>query len=362
MKKFLLFSMASLFLVCTALAQERTVSGKVTSVEDGSALPGVNDVLKGSTTGTVTDVDGNFSLTAPSQGGILVFSFIGLATEEVQIGSRSVIDVQMTADIRQLSEVVVTAVGIEREKKALGYAVSDVAGDKLAQKSEPSLIRSLQGKVAGVNIIGAGGAVGEGSNITIRGSSSLLGNNQPLFVVDGIPFDNTTYAGGSFTGRTTASDRTFDLDPNNIESMTVLKGAAAAALYGSRGSNGVIVITTKAGRKGTRKGLEIQVNSSYNIEEVANLPDYQTRYTQGNNFKYVDGNFGTWGAPFDLTEGDGRFWAPGTTNGTSHTHMIAIVIPPILRFSPNLQMILSYSGLSISRSNSLKEVMCLSMG
>ncbi|MEZ4947644.1 MAG: SusC/RagA family TonB-linked outer membrane protein [Cyclobacteriaceae bacterium] len=299
MKKFLLLCFSFAF-VLSAWAQERVVSGKITAAEDGTTLPGVNVVLKGTTTGTVTDVDGNFRLGVPSSGGTLVFSFIGLQTQEIAIGDRSIIDIRMGLDVQQLTEVVVTAVGIERERKALGYAVSELAGDKIRQKSEPDIVRSLQGKVAGVNIIGAGGAVGEGTNITIRGNSSLLGNNQPLFVVDGVPFDNSTYTTGSFTSRTTASNRSFDLDPNNIESMTVLKGAAAAALYGSRAANGVIVVTTKSGSgKATKKGLEITLTSGFSAETVANLPDYQQRYVQGNNFKYVDGNFGTWGASFD---------------------------------------------------------------
>ncbi len=299
-KKLLLFLMLLFaFGLSKSWAQERTVTGKVTSVDDGESLPGVNVVVKGTTSGTVTDISGNYSISVGSNA-TLVFSFIGLATEEIEVGSRTVIDVQMSADVQQLSEVVVTAIGIEREKKALGYSVSDLGGDQIAQKSEPDVVRSLQGKVAGVNIVGSGGAVGEGTNITIRGNSSLLGNNQPLFVVDGVPFDNSAYATGSFVNRTTTSNRSFDIDPNNVESMTVLKGAAAAALYGSRASNGVIVITTKAGSgKASKKGLEITFNSGYSIEQVANLPDFQTRYVQGNNFLYVDGNFGTWGASFD---------------------------------------------------------------
>ncbi|MEM8568033.1 MAG: SusC/RagA family TonB-linked outer membrane protein [Bacteroidota bacterium] len=305
MKKFLLLSFMLMFTFAFSetWAQERTISGKVTAVEDGTALPGVNVVLKGTSSGTVTDIDGNYTLSVPSDGGTLVFSFIGLSTEEIEIGTRSVVDLSMSPDVQQLSEVVVTAIGIEREKKALGYAVSDVSGDLLAQKSEPDPVRSLQGKVPGVNIISSGGAAGGGTNINIRGQSSLLGNNQPLFVVDGVPFDNSTNPVGDFTqaGGSAASSRSFDIDPNNIESMTVLKGAAASALYGSRASNGVIVITTKSGKsQSSRKGLEVSFNSSYNVVQVANLPDRQKRYTQGNNFLYVDGNFGTWGAPFDL--------------------------------------------------------------
>ncbi|MCI0752138.1 MAG: TonB-dependent receptor plug domain-containing protein, partial [Flammeovirgaceae bacterium] len=302
MRKFLLLSFLCIVASGYVWSQDRTVSGRVTSAEDQTPLPGVNVVLKGSTIGTVTNADGAFTLSVPSTGGSLVFSFIGLQTQEVEIGDRTTIDVSLSLDVTQLGEVVVTAVGIEREKKALGYAVSDVKGSQIVQKSEPDIVRSLQGKVAGVNIIGSGGAVGSGTNITIRGNKSLLGNNQPLFVVDGVPFNTQTFTTGNFvTGATTSSSRSLDIDPNQIESMTVLKGAAASALYGSRAANGVIVVTTKAGKKGTAKGLEVTLNTSYSAEEVANLPDYQTRYTQGNNFLYVDGNFGTWGAPFDLS-------------------------------------------------------------
>jgi TonB-linked SusC/RagA family outer membrane protein len=298
MKKFLLLCF-SFAIALGAYAQDRVVSGRVTSSEDGSALPGVNILVKGTTTGTVTDSDGNYRLSIPNGDVTLVMSFIGLVSQEMVVGDRTNIDIQMSSDVQQLSEVVVTAVGIEREKKALGYAVTDVGASRIQQKAEPDPVRALQGKIPGVNIIGAGGAVGAGTNITIRGNKSLLGNNQPLFVVDGVPFDNTTYATGSFTAATTATNRSFDIDPNNIESMTVLKGAAAAALYGSRASNGVIVIVTKAGKKVSRKGLEVAVNSSYSVEEVSNLPEYQQQYGGGNNFLHVNGNFGNWGAPFD---------------------------------------------------------------
>ncbi len=306
MKKFLLLSFMLMFAFAfsDSWAQERTVSGKITSIEDGSSLPGVNVVLKGTTTGTVTDIDGNFKLSVPSDGGTLVFSFIGLATEEVEVGARSVIDLQMSPDVQQLSEVVVTAVGIQREAKALGYGVERVDGDKVQQVSEPDPLRALQGKVAGVNIGGSSSAAGSATRITIRGNSSLLGNNQPLFVVDGVPYNNATNGTGAgfsndqLTGGGGFGSRIQDLDPNNIESMNVLKGAAAAALYGSRAANGVIVITTKSGSSAaSRKGLEVTFNTSYAIEEVANLPDYQNSYGTGTNFNYSQVN-GSWGAPF----------------------------------------------------------------
>ena len=298
MKKFLLVCFSFVF-VLSAWAQERVVSGKVTAQEDASALPGVNVVLKGTTNGTVTDADGNFKLNVPAAGGSLVFSFIGLQTSEVAIGDRSVIDVNLGLDVQQLTEIVVTAAGIERDKKALGYSVASVTGTSMQQRSEPDPLRALQGKMPGVNITGGGGAPGQSTRINIRGFSSLTGNTQPLFVVDGIPFDNGTNADqiGSAQG-TQLSNRAFDLDPNNIESLTVLKGAAAAALYGSRATNGVVVITTKAGKKSSKKGLEVTYNGSMNFEEISGIPNYQNKYTQGSNQNYNGGFIGNWGAPF----------------------------------------------------------------
>ena len=305
MKKLLLTCFALAF-VFYALAQERTVSGRVSSVEDGSPLPGVNVVLKGTTNGTATDSDGNYKLILPSGDAVLTFSFIGLQSVEVPVGERTVVDVQMSLDIQQLSEVVVTAVGIEREKKALGYAVASVNAQNLQQRSEVDPLRALQGKMAGVNITGAGGAPGQSTKINIRGISSLTGNTQPLFVVDGIPFDNsvnsnnTQGSSGEDAGRNTVfSNRAFDLDPNNIESITILKGAAAGALYGSRATNGVVIVTTKAAKKGTKKGLEVNFASSLNFEEISGIPDYQDVYTQGSNQVYNGAFIGNWGAPFE---------------------------------------------------------------
>jgi TonB-linked SusC/RagA family outer membrane protein len=279
-------------------AQDRTVTGKVTASEDGAPLPGVNVVLKGSAIGTVTDTEGNFTLSVPS-GSTLVFSFIGLTSQEVEVGTRNTIDVQMASDVTQLGEVVVTAAGIQREVRALGYGVARVGGDKVQQVSEPDPLRAMQGKIAGVNIVGSSGAAGSATRITIRGSSSLLGNTQPLFVVDGVPYDNSTNSSfNQLTGGGAYGSRFQDLDPNNIASINILKGAAAAALYGTRAANGVIVITTKTGStKSSRKGLEVSFNSSFSLEEIGNLPEYQNTYGTGTNFSYSQVN-GSWGDPF----------------------------------------------------------------
>ncbi|WP_018619233.1 SusC/RagA family TonB-linked outer membrane protein [Spirosoma luteum] len=299
MRKILLVSM---LLACSlwvpAWAQERTITGKVTAAEDGTPIPGASILLKGTTKGANSDADGSYTLSVPGNGGTLVFSFVGSATQEVQIGNKSKIDVGLANDSKQLGEVVVTALGQQRDKKALAYAVSNVKGDLLQQRSEPDPLRALAGKVPGVNITAGNGAPGAGTRITIRGNNSFTGNNQPLFVVDGIPFDNSVNASQGYNQNTVATNRAYDIDPNNIEAMTVLKGAAASALYGSRAANGVIVITTKSGSKSARKGLEINFNTSYSVENVSSIPNYQDTYTQGSNQTYSGGFIGNWGTVF----------------------------------------------------------------
>jgi TonB-linked SusC/RagA family outer membrane protein len=305
MKKILLASFLCLVHISVIWAQERTVTGKVTSAEDGLPLPGVNVVVKGTSLGTVTNTEGTYTLSVSPSGGTLVFSFIGLTTQEIEIGGRTTIDLQMGQDVQQLGEVVVTAVGIQRERKALGYSVESVSGDKVQQVSEPDPLRALTGKVPGVNIVASSGAPGSSTRITIRGNSSMLNNNQPLFVVDGIPYNNdfvTTEGVNLNTGGLTQggafSSRISDLDPNDIKSMSVLKGATAAALYGARAANGVIVITTKSGSaSASRKGLEITYSTTYGIEKISNIPNFQNTYGTGVNFAYQQSN-GSWGAPF----------------------------------------------------------------
>jgi TonB-linked SusC/RagA family outer membrane protein len=273
------------------------VSGTVVGA-DGNPLPGVTVLVKGTGVGAVTDVDGNFRLNVTGADPMLVVSFVGFITREVALGDQTKVEITLTEDTTQLEEVVVTAVGIEREKKALGYAVASVSGENLAQRSEPDPLRAMQGKMPGVNIQAGGGAPGQATKINIRGMSSLTGNTQPLFVVDGIPFDNSVNATTSAAQGTQFSNRAFDIDPNNIEAVTVLKGAAASALYGSRATNGVVLITTKAARKNSKKGLEVSFNTSYNVEQISGVPDYQDIYTQGSAQQYNGGFIGNWGAPF----------------------------------------------------------------
>lgn len=296
MRKFLLVLSAFAFSF-SALAQERTISGKVTSVEDGTGLPGVNVLLKGTSNGTVTDADGNYKLAVPAAGGTLVFSFIGYGTQEVEVGERSVVDAGLTADIEQLTEVVVTAQAIQQDKRALGYSVTSVGGNIVAQKPEADLARLLQGKIPGVNITSMGGVSGTGTNIIIRGYTTITGNKQPLWIVDGVPFNSSTNSQGDFlSGNQATPSRFLDLDPNNIERIDVLKGLSAAVLYGEQGRNGVLIVTTKNARK-KKERMEINLNQTYFVTEIASAPELQNNY--GNGFDQNWGFFfSNWGPLF----------------------------------------------------------------
>jgi TonB-dependent starch-binding outer membrane protein SusC len=251
---------AALVFTCSMVwAQERTVSGRVTSSDDGAALPGVNVVLKGTTQGVVTDADGNFRVNVPEGGGVLVFTFIGLKSSEVDIGNRSVIDMQMDTDITQLSEVVVVAYGTQ-EKRALTGSVVSVGQEQIKNQPLRGIDQALQGLAAGVQVTQNSGTPGSGIAVRVRGSSSILAGNEPLYVVDGIPINNGNYSNiGVGNQQTNALN---DLSPTDIESMEVLKDAAAAALYGSRAANGVVLITTKRG-KSKKPSLNVNFYSGF---------------------------------------------------------------------------------------------------
>ncbi len=303
MKKILLLGLLFAFLFASGnlLAQQRTVSGQVTSQEDGSPLPGVTVTLSGSITGTITDMNGNYQVNVPESGGTLIFTFVGFTTQEVSIGSRTSIDVSLAEDTRVLDEVVITAQGIEREKRSLGYGVTQVQSKDLEQRAQPDVARVLQGKVPGVAITSTGGVSGTSTNIVIRGYSSLSGSNQPLFVVDGVPFNSSTNENRSFTqGGQAQTSRFFDLDPNSIESVNVLKGLSAAVLYGDQGRNGVILITTKSG-SAQRKPAEITLTQSVFGNQIASLPDYTDQYGNGFNQNY-GAFFSNWGPAFSNLE------------------------------------------------------------
>ncbi|MDD7886430.1 SusC/RagA family TonB-linked outer membrane protein [Flavivirga sp. 57AJ16] len=271
-------------------AQKKTISGTV-SDNSGLPLPGTSVIIKGTTSGTSSNFDGKYSIEV-SQGETLVFTFIGYATKEIVVGSSNTIDVLLQEDTSALDEVVVTALGIERDKKSLGYATQEVKGEAVSDVKSQNFVNSLSGKIAGLQIKPSG-TMGGSTQVIIRGNSSVLGNNQALFVIDGIPVNNginnkiTTAIASESRQQTSGrggydyGNAASDINPDDIESINVLKGAAASALYGSRAANGVIMITTKKGRK--KKGIGITVNSSITVGEVdkSTLPVYQKKYGAG---------------------------------------------------------------------------------
>lgn len=266
-------------------AQTKVITGTVTSSEDESALPGVAVSAQGTTLGALTDVDGNYRLEIPQNVNTLVFSYIGMKKVEVDIEGRNVIDVAMEPDLLGLDEVVVTALGITREKKSLGYATQTVTGESVTTIRTDNFVNQLAGRVAGVNIR-ATNNIGGSSNIVIRGAKSLTGSNQALFVIDGVPVDNAnTNNSGQRTGRSgyDYGNAASDINPNDIESIDVLKGAAASALYGSRAANGVIMITTKKGSPRAGRGVGVTVNSNTMVGFIdkSTFPKYQTEYGGG---------------------------------------------------------------------------------
>lgn len=309
-----------LILICGSLnAQRIRVSGKVTD-NTGMPVPGVTVLIEGTTTGVATGNDGTYSLTVPSDG-ILVFSAIGLETQRIPVNNRTVINVTMAESAIAVEEVVVTALGIEKEKKALGYAVQDLKSEELLRNKQTNVINSLAGKVAGVNVTQSSGSAGAGSTIIIRGgnSASESRDNQPLFVVDGIIYDNSTVnSGNSGTDGVTKNvtsfgNRVMDINPDDIESMSILKGAAASALYGSRAADGVVIITTKRGSEGP---VRVDFNSKYSYSWVGILPELQGTYGRGfYNQAGVFSDYTTqsWGNPITGTVYDnvGNFFQGG---------------------------------------------------
>ncbi len=282
--------------VTSLYSADRVITGKVTS-EKGDPLVGVTVSVKGTALGTVTKASGVYTIKVPGSADMLVFRFVGKKTKEIKIGSDDIINVMMSEDELLTQEVVVTAIGMEREKKSLGYSIEEFKSSQIEKSQTTNVINSMTGKVAGVNIIQTTGAPGGSSYITIRGISSLTGNNQPLFVVDGTPIDNSmSYAGNPDDGSnnllygTSYSNRAIDLNPEDIESMTILKGPAATALYGIRAASGVIMITTKKGSAGFVKGFNINAGVSYGLEQVNKLPELQNKWVQGMSNYWLTGD------------------------------------------------------------------------
>jgi TonB-linked SusC/RagA family outer membrane protein len=313
-----------LLIICTLLmacvfsvsAQKKTITGKVTG-SDNAPIPGVPVTIKGTTEGTVTDIDGAFTIRYV-ENGVLVISSVGLVTQSITMTPSATYAVVLKEDNSVLNEVVVVAQGAVRDKRALGYSQTSVDEKAIRDRPQSDAMRSLQGKVAGLNITSTSGATGTGTNITIRGYSSITGSVQPLFVVDGIPFNSNTNTRGGFTsGGQTSSSRFLDLDPNNIESISVLKGLAATVTYGDQGRNGVILVTTKNGSK--KRKAEFSITQSY-FQSEANLPRYQNDYVGGfqQNLGYF---FSNWGPTLD----EARAYPSQNTNTALTNHPYAFL-------------------------------------
>ncbi len=348
MRKFT-FLLAFFAFIGMQVSAQQQISGTVTSAEDGTSIPGASVVVKGTTVGTVTDIDGNYTITVTPDDEYLVFSFVGMQAQEMLIAGNDVINVALEPVSTALEGVVVTALGISREKKSLGYAVQDLSGDDLSDAPENNLVNALTGKVSGVQVTNSSGAIGSSSRIVIRGNTSFT-NNDPLFVVDGVPILNRSSEVSQW-GDVDFGNAAMDIDPANIESISVLKGANAAALYGSRAQNGVILITTKKGSKpGQGRGISVDFSSAFTMDNVSIIPKYQNSYGQGyggseyiakqdgvditnlaeyqkwsqeNSFSYVDGNWGgvndgideSWGSRLDAGLLIPQFNSPLDANG-----------------------------------------------
>ncbi len=295
MRNFVL--LLGIFLCSMMMAQaQRVIRGTITDTA-GDPVIGASVLAVGTTVGTVSDFNGTYQLTIPDGTVSLQYAYTGYETQIIPLGASNILDVTLMEGVL-LETAVVTALGISREKKEIGYAIESLDGAEIQQKGEADVLRALQGKVAGVNIIGSSSQPGSATRMVIRANTSFLGNNQALYVVDGIPYDGSSY-GSTFQliGGGAYGNRISDLDPNNIESISILKGATAAALYGSRASRGVVLITTKTGSLKKKDGLRIELSTGLNVEKIASLPHLQNTYGTGTGFAYAQAN-GSWGAPF----------------------------------------------------------------
>lgn len=307
MRKFLsiAFCLALLFNLTQVMGQgqRRVVKGVVTATSDGLPMPGVTILDKSNQTGTTTNVDGEYSISVTDQS-VLVFSFIGFSTKEITVGNQSIINVALDEQTSELSEVVVTSFGMQRDQKSLGYSVTQLSGDKFTESRAINLGNALTGKVAGVNVTPpATGAAGS-TRVVIRGGSSLTGNDQPLYVVNGVPIESGNLGSAGLWGGNDAGDGLAAINPDDIESLSVLKGNTAAALYGARAANGVIIITTKGGT--ARKGVGVAINSNFTVESVVDRTDFQRIYGPGQDGRKaltqdeaINTAINGWGAKYD---------------------------------------------------------------
>jgi len=281
MKKVTLLMALMLFCSWQMIYAQKTITGIVSDAKDGSTIPGVNVVVKGTTTGTVTDLSGAYSIKVPANAQALTFSFVGYTSVDVAVAGQSKIDVSLEPSAKQLEEVVVTALGIRRDQKALGYAISTVSSKELTKVGSTNFGTALYGKAAGVRVSAAPGGATSAVSINIRGINSITGNSQPLIIVDGIPIRNGEANNvGYWDDQRIRGNGLIDINNEDIENISILKGASASALYGSEGANGVVLITTKSGT-GMKKGNGIEFNASYTFDNVAFLPEYQNTYGPG---------------------------------------------------------------------------------
>lgn len=321
-----LFTVLLLLLLSVGAYAQRAVSGVVKAAGTGEPLPAVAVKEKGTNNAVVTNFDGKFTITVTSANPVLVFSSMGVQPKEVSVGTSDFLVVNMEMESNDLDEVVVTALGVSKEKRSLGYAVTNLGNDEIKNSGEQNVIQSLSAKAPGVQVIGSGGTPGASSKITIRGNATFTGNNQPLIVVDGVPIDNSTtqttagdYPFNQNLSGVNNSNRAIDINPDDIESVTVLKGPAAAALYGARAGNGAIIYTTKRGKVGA-KGLGVKVSSSVEISQVNKLPKLQDRWAAGNGGVYTPpadpGPDGLFDTNDDVAFGTPNSWGPrvDTTN------------------------------------------------
>ena len=257
----------------------QSITGQVVSKTDGQPLIGMSVKIKGTTAGTTTDSKGKFSLNTSSQS-TLIFTYIGYKTQEVLIGGRSVINVEMDEDASQLSEVVVTALGVSKDQKSLGYATTTIKAESITRTGSPNFASALYGKAPGVRIASAPGGATSAVNITIRGTNSITGRSQPLIIMDGVPIRDGEVNNGNYWGdQRLRGNGLLDVNPEDVENISILKGASAAALYGSEAVNGVVLITTKSGKG--KKGFNVDLNANYSVDNIAFLPRYQNVRGQG---------------------------------------------------------------------------------
>jgi TonB-dependent SusC/RagA subfamily outer membrane receptor len=283
-----------LLLDAVSFAQQRTITGTVTCSDNNLPQPGVNILVQGSATGTITDMEGKYTIEVPADNAVLQFSFVGFNTELIEVGSSTVIDVVLKLTYMAIDEVVITSLGISREKKEITYAAQNVNVDEFSQARELNVANSLAGKVAGLDLIKSNAGVGSATRLLLRGNRTIAGQNQPVIVVDGVPIANETPGlvvneGGGVQG----ADGIGNINPDDIESITVLKGPNAAAIYGSRANNGAIMITTKKGV--ARKGIGIEFTSNFTFEKPILLTRFQQKYGQGTAETYFRDLEWMWG-------------------------------------------------------------------